>query len=106
MFFTTGLVTDKGTVKEINQDAMMLKVAMTKEHGRIAFGLVCDGCGVCLLERSPVLHMSGGWKTGSIMSFPVSLPMKMIPENWMNPVITDMIPSSLSKATGPISLPR
>jgi protein phosphatase len=45
MFFTTGLVTDKGTVKEINQDAMMLKVAMTKEHGRIAFGLVCDGCG-------------------------------------------------------------
>lgn len=45
MFFTAGLATDKGIVKEINQDAMMLKVAMSKEFGRIAFGLVCDGCG-------------------------------------------------------------
>ncbi|MCR5772999.1 MAG: serine/threonine-protein phosphatase [Butyrivibrio sp.] len=45
MFFTAGLTTDKGTVKEINQDSMMLKVAKSKEFGRIAFGLVCDGCG-------------------------------------------------------------
>lgn len=45
MIFTAGLATDKGTVKEINQDAMMLKVVMSKEFGRIAFGLVCDGCG-------------------------------------------------------------
>jgi protein phosphatase len=45
MYFSAGLATDKGTVKEINQDSMMLKVAMSKEFGRIAFGLVCDGCG-------------------------------------------------------------
>ena len=37
--------TDKGIVKEVNQDAAMVKVASTKTHGRILFGVMCDGMG-------------------------------------------------------------
>lgn len=37
--------TDKGTVKEVNQDAAIVKVAATKSHGRILFAVMCDGMG-------------------------------------------------------------
>ena len=37
--------TDKGTVKEVNQDSTMVKVASSDKYGRIALGVLCDGMG-------------------------------------------------------------
>ena len=37
--------TDKGIVKQVNQDATMVKVASTSAYGRIAMGVLCDGMG-------------------------------------------------------------
>ncbi len=37
--------TDAGKVRKINQDAAMIKVAATKDYGRIAFVALCDGMG-------------------------------------------------------------
>ncbi len=37
--------TDAGKVRKINQDAAMIKVAGTKDYGRIAFVALCDGMG-------------------------------------------------------------
>ena len=37
--------TDKGTVKEVNQDSTMVKVANSDKYGRIALGVLCDGMG-------------------------------------------------------------
>lgn len=39
------IFTDAGTVRRINQDATMIKVANTKKYGRISFACVCDGMG-------------------------------------------------------------
>lgn len=36
--------TDVGTVKKVNQDSLSLKV-VNSPHGKIAFGIVCDGMG-------------------------------------------------------------
>ena len=45
MEFKVTICTDKGTVKEVNQDATMVKVANTDRLGRIAMGVLCDGMG-------------------------------------------------------------
>lgn len=45
MEYKVCICTDKGTVKEVNQDSAMVKVASTKEHGRIVIGVMCDGMG-------------------------------------------------------------
>ena len=37
--------TDKGIVKQVNQDATMVKVASTSAYGRIVMGVLCDGMG-------------------------------------------------------------
>lgn len=37
--------TDRGTVKEVNQDAASVKVAATRTYGRILFAVLCDGMG-------------------------------------------------------------
>ncbi len=37
--------TDKGTVKEVNQDSTLVKVAMSDKVGRIGIGVLCDGMG-------------------------------------------------------------
>ena len=39
------IFTDAGKVRKINQDAAMIKVANTKQYGRISFACVCDGMG-------------------------------------------------------------
>ena len=39
------IYTDIGTTREVNQDAALIKVANTKNHGRIALVAVCDGMG-------------------------------------------------------------
>ena len=39
------IFTDAGTVRRINQDATMIKVANTRQYGRISFACVCDGMG-------------------------------------------------------------
>jgi serine/threonine protein phosphatase PrpC len=44
MHFISAVHTDKGIKKEVNQDAMLLKIANT-EKGRVAFGVICDGMG-------------------------------------------------------------
>ena len=45
MEYKVCICTDKGTVKEVNQDSAMVKVANTKDHGRVAIGVLCDGMG-------------------------------------------------------------
>ncbi len=45
MEYKVSFSTDKGTVKEVNQDSVMVKVANTKDHGRILLGVLCDGMG-------------------------------------------------------------
>lgn len=45
MEYKVCICTDKGTVKEVNQDSAMVKVANTSEHGRVAVGVLCDGMG-------------------------------------------------------------
>lgn len=44
MGIITAYCTDKGNVKEVNQDALLIKTAMTS-IGQIAFIAVCDGMG-------------------------------------------------------------
>ncbi len=39
------IFTDAGSVRRINQDSAMIKVANTKKYGRISFAAVCDGMG-------------------------------------------------------------
>jgi len=39
------IATDKGIVKSVNQDATMVKVANSKEYGRVALAAICDGMG-------------------------------------------------------------
>ena len=39
------IYTDVGTTREVNQDAALIKVANTKNHGRISLVAVCDGMG-------------------------------------------------------------
>ncbi len=39
------IFTDAGSVRRINQDSAMIKVANTKRYGRISFAAVCDGMG-------------------------------------------------------------
>ncbi len=45
MEFRVCISTDKGTVKEVNQDSTMVKVANTEKTGRIVMGALCDGMG-------------------------------------------------------------
>ena len=45
MEFRVCISTDKGTVKEVNQDSTMVKVAYTEQTGRIVMGALCDGMG-------------------------------------------------------------
>lgn len=45
MEYKVCISTDKGTVKEVNQDSAMVKVANTESFGRIAIGVLCDGMG-------------------------------------------------------------
>lgn len=45
MEFKVCVSTDKGTVKEVNQDSTMVKVAYAGSVGRIAMGVLCDGMG-------------------------------------------------------------
>ena len=37
--------TDRGKVRRVNQDSVMIKVANTRRNGRISFVAVCDGMG-------------------------------------------------------------
>ncbi|MBR4832193.1 MAG: serine/threonine-protein phosphatase [Butyrivibrio sp.] len=37
--------TDKGTVKAVNQDAVMVKVAGTTQYGKVLLAVLCDGMG-------------------------------------------------------------
>lgn len=37
--------TDRGKVRRVNQDSVMVKVANTGRHGRVSFVAVCDGMG-------------------------------------------------------------
>ncbi|WP_029231847.1 PP2C family protein-serine/threonine phosphatase [Butyrivibrio sp. VCB2006] len=39
------ICTDVGTTREINQDAALIKVANTRNHGRISLIAICDGMG-------------------------------------------------------------
>lgn len=39
------IYTDVGQTRDINQDSALVKVANTKNHGRISFVAVCDGMG-------------------------------------------------------------
>ena len=39
------IYTDVGTTRDVNQDAALIKVANTKNHGRISLVAVCDGMG-------------------------------------------------------------
>ena len=39
------IFTDAGKLRDINQDAAMIKVANTRRYGRISFAAVCDGMG-------------------------------------------------------------
>lgn len=45
MKFKLCISTDKGTVREVNQDAATIKVANTDKYGRIAMAVLCDGMG-------------------------------------------------------------
>ena len=45
MNYKVCISTDKGIVKQVNQDATMVKVASTASHGRIVLGVLCDGMG-------------------------------------------------------------
>ena len=45
MNYKVCISTDKGIVKQVNQDATMVKVASTSSYGRIAMGVLCDGMG-------------------------------------------------------------
>lgn len=45
MEYKVCISTDKGTVKEVNQDSTMVKVANSDKYGRIALGVLCDGMG-------------------------------------------------------------
>ena len=39
------ICTDIGNTRDINQDSALIKVANTKNHGRISLIAVCDGMG-------------------------------------------------------------
>ena len=39
------IYTDVGQTRNINQDSALVKVANTRNHGRISFVAVCDGMG-------------------------------------------------------------
>ena len=45
MNYKVCISTDKGIVKQVNQDATMVKVASTSSYGRIVMGVLCDGMG-------------------------------------------------------------
>ena len=45
MNYRVCISTDKGTVKEVNQDSTMVKVANSDRFGRIVMGTLCDGMG-------------------------------------------------------------
>ena len=45
MKYKVCISTDKGNVKEINQDSTMVKVANSDGYGRIVLGTLCDGMG-------------------------------------------------------------
>ncbi|MCR5669766.1 MAG: protein phosphatase 2C domain-containing protein [Butyrivibrio sp.] len=45
MEYKVSIATDKGTVKEVNQDSTMVKVASSDKIGRIVMGVLCDGMG-------------------------------------------------------------
>lgn len=45
MKYKVCISTDKGTVKEVNQDSTMVKVANSDRYGRIVLGALCDGMG-------------------------------------------------------------
>ena len=45
MEFKVCFCTDKGLVKQVNQDAIMVKVAGTSQYGKVLMGVLCDGMG-------------------------------------------------------------
>ncbi|MDE6036192.1 MAG: protein phosphatase 2C domain-containing protein [Ruminococcus sp.] len=45
MNFLCSYVTDKGRVKNINQDSLCIKEAVCEKHGKILMAAVCDGMG-------------------------------------------------------------
>ncbi|RKM55126.1 serine/threonine-protein phosphatase [Butyrivibrio sp. X503] len=45
MEFNVSFCTDKGLVKEVNQDAIMVKVAGTTQYGKVLMAVLCDGMG-------------------------------------------------------------
>lgn len=45
MEYKVCISTDKGNVKEVNQDSTMVKVANSDGYGRIVLGTLCDGMG-------------------------------------------------------------
>ena len=51
------ICTDVGQSRSVNQDAALIKVANTKEHGRISLIAVCDGMGG--LSRGEVASTGG-----------------------------------------------
>ena len=53
MEFLVSANTDKGLVKDTNQDGMSVKVLNTKQ-GKMVFAILCDGMGVLQRARLPV----------------------------------------------------
>ena len=77
MRIQTAYCTDKGNVKEVNQDALLIKTASTS-MGEIAFLAICDGMGG--LERgemasSLMIRGLGQW-------FKNELPRLLLKENY------------------------
>ena len=66
MEFKVCISTDKGTVKEVNQDSTMVKVANTEKTGRIVMGALCDGMGGLShgeVASSMMVNRLGKWFT-------------------------------------------
>ena len=77
MEFNVCISTDKGTVKEVNQDSTMIKVANTEKTGRIVLGVLCDGMGGLAhgeVASSMTINRFGKW-------FTEELPMTLLRTN-------------------------
>lgn len=66
MEYRVCISTDKGTVKEVNQDSTMVRVANTEKTGRIVMGVLCDGMGGLShgeVASSMLIERFGQWFT-------------------------------------------
>lgn len=71
------ITTDKGTIKEVNQDSTMVKVASTAQYGKIVLGVLCDGMGGLTqgeVASAKAIELMGKW-------FVEGLPMALYHKN-------------------------